>query len=193
MKGIIKCGIHTTNHIIKGRCMCYRLYRFYFVVLLFLCLHTSIQAQISVEVTSGLALPGGDLESTYSSSLGYNVNLCNKVTGSSSEYLASYAFQTFSSTNSSENYKPIMLGSRYYLSEEAFSPFVTAQVGIVFWETEYLNLKEEGKSFCYSVGVGTTYLIEKNIRALASVNYNDFNSEAKINYINIHAGIRYSF
>ena len=105
MKGIIKCGIHTTNHIIKGRCMCYRLYRFYFVVLLFLCLHTSIQAQISVEVTSGLALPGGDLESTYSSSLGYNVNLCNKVTGSSSEYLASYAFQTFSSTNSSENYK----------------------------------------------------------------------------------------
>ena len=36
-------------------------------------------------------------------------------------------------------------------------------------------------------------LIEKNIRALASVNYNDFNSEAKINYINIHAGIRYSF
>jgi len=189
MKGIIKCGIHTTNHIIKGRYMYYK----FILCFLGLIVCSTLNAQYSVEISSGLALPGGDLESTYSSSLGYNVNLCNKFSGSSSEYLVSFAFQTFSSTNSSENYKPIMLGSRYYLSEQAFSPFVTAQIGYVFWETEYLTLKQEGKSFCYSVGVGTTYLIEKNIKALASVNYNDFNSESKINYINIHAGIRYSF
>lgn len=190
MKGIIKCGIHTTNHIITGKYMSYTISKF---IILFLCIYTSIQAQYSVEVSSGLALPGGDLERFYSSSLGYNVNLCNKLSGSSSEYLVSFAFQTFSAANSNENYKPIMLGSRYYFSEQAFSPFVSAQVGYVFWETEYLTLKQEGKSFCYSLGLGTTYLIDKNIRALASVNYNDFNSEAKINYINIHAGIRYSF
>lgn len=167
----------------------------------------SVHAQRSLELEGGLGLPGGDLEDIYKNQPYYCLTATNKLTDNI-EGIVQVGLMNFSADNtflsgtstyeisSSEEYLPILVGSRYYLTAGNVKPFVTAKLGYTFWKSKlstYQNtIEESGSSLSYSIGAGLTYSLNANIYALGNIDYNVINSEGSINYTTVRVGIGYT-
>jgi outer membrane protein W len=167
----------------------------------------SIHAQRSLELEGGLGLPGGDLDNLYNNQPYYCLTATNKLADNVDgivqvglmNYSADNTFLIGGSTyeiSSSEEYLPILVGSRYYFTSGNVKPFVAAKLGYTFWKSKassYLSSAEEsGSSLSYSIGAGLTYSLNANVYALGNVDYNIINSDGNINYTTVRVGIGYT-
>jgi len=98
--------------------------------------------------------------------------------------------------SSSEEYLPLLVGSRYYFTSGNVKPSVTAKLGYTIWKSKassYLTLAEEsGSSLSCSIGAGLKYSLNTNFYAIANIDYNVVNSEGNINFTTVRAGIGYT-
>lgn len=164
-------------------------------------------AQRSIEVEGGLGLPGGDLETFYNNQPYYSVTVTNKL-ADNIDGIVHFGIMNYSADNtifvggnsyqmsSSEEYTPLMFGSRYYLTTGDVVPYVTGKLGYTFWKskasTSLTSAEETGTSLSYSIGAGLRYSLKANFYAIANVDYNVVNSEGNINFTTVRAGIGYT-
>lgn len=167
----------------------------------------TVFSQRSIEVEGGLGLPGGDLETYYNNQPYYSVTATNKL-ADNIDGIVQVGIMNYSADNtiivagstfqisSSEEYLPILFGSRYYLTTGNVMPYVTGKIGYTFWKSKastYLSSAEEsGSSLSYSVGAGLKYALNANFYAIANVDYNVVNSDGNINFTTVRAGIGYT-
>lgn len=181
--------------------------RYYLIGIFLLVSFGTAFSQRSIEVEGGLGLPGGDLETYYNNQPYYSVTATNKLSDNI-DGIVQFGIMNYSADNtilvggssyqisSSEEYLPLMFGSRYYLTAGNVMPYVTGKIGYTFWKSKastYLSSAEEsGTSLSYSIGAGIKYSLNTNFYAIANVDYNVVNSDGNINFTIVRAGIGYT-
>ena len=97
---------------------------------------------------------------------------------------------------SSEEYLPLLFGSRYYFTSGNVRPYVTGKIGYTFWKSkdssDISSAEQSGRSLSYSIGAGLRYTINDKFYAIGNVDYNVINSDGNINFTTIRVGIGYT-
>lgn len=180
----------------------------YFLIGLFLLVSfDTAYSQRSLEVEGGLGLPGGDLETYYNNQPYYSVTATNKL-ADNIDGIVQVGIMNYSADNtilvggssyqisSSEEYLPILFGSRYYLTTGNVMPYIIGKIGYTFWKSKASTLlssaEESGSAISYSIGAGLKYSLNTNFYAIANVDYNVVNSDGNINFTTVRAGIGYT-
>jgi opacity protein-like surface antigen len=168
---------------------------------------TTVYAQRSIEVEGGLGLPGGDLETFYNNQPYYSVTATNKL-ADNIDGIVQVGIMNYSAENtllvggtsfqitSSEEYLPLLFGSRYYFTTGNAMPYVTGKIGYTFWKSKasssLTSAEESGTSLSYCIGAGLKYTLNGNFYAIGNIDYNVVNSDGNINFTTIRAGIGYT-
>lgn len=94
---------------------------------------------------------------------------------------------------------PILVGGRFYLDNNIFSPYISGELGMHFFSSAATKAvvsgietdKIDGESnvyFGFGVGGGTTYQLDTHVFLDANLQYNSINSKESISHLALEIG-----